>query len=67
MKNQLANPQFICNLPYFKQLATILIQEIVGILKQPPFNEVLTLISFDEKREYIIIKISKISDMNFSN
>ena len=49
---ELANPQFICKAIFIiLPIATILIQEIVGILKQPPFNEVLTLISFDEKRE----------------
>ena len=39
-------------------LATILIKEIVGILKQPPFNENLTLMTFDEKDEfnYTLIK-----------
>jgi hypothetical protein len=29
----------------------MMIQEIVSILKQPPFNENLTLMTFDEKKE----------------
>ena len=29
----------------------MMIQEIVGILKQPPFNENLTLMSFNDKKE----------------
>ncbi len=32
-------------------------QEIVGILKQPPFNETLTLMSFDEKKEYELLDL----------
>ena len=41
-------------------------QEIVSILKQPPFNETLTLVSFDEKREYelleLIVKVMSMID-----
>ena len=48
-KKELQNPQFICK--YYIILATILIKEIVGILKLPPFNENLTLMTFDEKDE----------------
>lgn len=31
--------------------ATVMIQEIVNVLKGEPFNETMTLMSFDEKRE----------------
>ena len=48
-KKELQNPQFICIFLYYS--ATILIKEIVGILKLPPFNENLTLMTFDEKDE----------------
>ena len=47
-------------------IATVLVQEIVSILKQPPFNETLTLVSFDEKREYelleLIVKVMSMID-----
>jgi len=35
----------------------VLVQEIVSILKQPPFNETLTLVSFDEKKEYELLEM----------
>ena len=34
-----------------------MIQEIVSLLKLPPFNETLTLMSFDEKREYELLDL----------
>ena len=38
-----------------------MIQEIVAILKQPPFNENLTLMSFNEKKESELLdQITKI-------
>lgn len=37
--------------------STILVQEIVSILKQPPFNDNLTLMSFDEKKEFELLEI----------
>jgi hypothetical protein len=44
----------------------MMIQEIVSILKQPPFNENLTLMSFDEKKESelldLIVKILTMVD-----
>jgi intraflagellar transport protein 81 len=48
MKNQIKKPQFN---------STTLVQEIVNILKQPPFSENLTLMSFDEKKEYELLEI----------
>jgi hypothetical protein len=47
-KPELAKPQFV---------STILVQEIVSILKMPPFNETLTLMSFDEKKEYELLDL----------
>ena len=32
--------------------STVMIQDIVAILKNPPFNETMTLFSFEEKKEY---------------
>ena len=31
--------------------STTMIQDIVAILKNPPFNETMTLFSFEEKKE----------------
>jgi hypothetical protein len=43
-----------------------MIQEIVAILKNPPFNETMTLFSFEEKKEYelldLIIKVMGMID-----
>ena len=51
--------------------ATMMIQEIVGILKQPPFSENLTLMSFDEKKESelldLIVKILGMIDGELIN
>jgi hypothetical protein len=47
-KPELANPQFV---------STSLVQEIVAVLKNPPFNETLTLLSFDEKRELELLEL----------
>ena len=41
-KRPVQNPQFN---------ATTMVQEIVGVLRRPPFNETLTLMSFEEKKE----------------
>ena len=41
---ELQNPQFN---------STTMVQEIVAVLKNPPFNQTLTLLSFEEKREYV--------------
>jgi hypothetical protein len=52
-------------------IATMMIQEIVGILKQPPFSENLTLMSFDEKKESelldLIVKILAMIDAELTN
>jgi hypothetical protein len=60
-KPELAKPHFV---------STILVQEIVGILKLPPFNETLTLMSFDEKKEYelleIIVRVLSMVDSDLS-
>lgn len=48
LKKGLQKPQFS---------STMLVQDIVMILKQPPFNENLTLMSFDEKKEYELLEI----------
>ncbi len=48
MKKELQKPQFS---------STILVQEIVNILKQPPFNEIMTLMSFNEKKEYELLDL----------
>ena len=47
-KRELAKPQFN---------STVLVQEIVNILKKPPFNENLTLMSFDEKKEVELLEL----------
>ncbi len=48
-----------------------MIQEIVGILKQAPFSENLTLMSFDEKKESelldLIVKILGMIDGELIN
>lgn len=48
MKKELAKPQFN---------STVLVQEIVNILKNPPFNENLTLMGFDEKKEFELLEL----------
>ncbi len=49
----------------------MMIQEIVGILKQAPFNENLTLMSFDEKKQSelldLIVKILGMIDPELIN
>ena len=47
-KRSVQNPQFN---------ATTLVQEIVAVLRRPPFNETLTLMSFEEKREYELLEL----------
>ena len=46
--------------------STTMIQDIVAILKNPPFNETMTLFSFEEKKEYelldLIIKVMSMND-----
>ena len=46
--------------------STTMIQDIVAILKNPPFNETMTLFSFEEKKEYelldLIIKVMSMID-----
>ena len=46
--------------------STTMIQDIVAILKNPPFNEAMTLFSFEEKKEYelldLIIKVMGMID-----
>ena len=37
--------------------STTMVQEIVGVLRLPPFNETLTLMSFEEKREYELLEL----------
>ena len=45
---ELQNPQFN---------STTMVQEIVAVLKNPPFNQTLTLLSFEEKKEYELIEL----------
>ena len=45
---ELQNPQFN---------STTMVQEIVAVLKNPPFNETMTLLSFEEKREYELLDL----------
>ena len=45
---ELQNPQFN---------STTMVQEIVAILKNPPFNQTMTLLSFEEKREYELLDL----------
>ena len=56
-KRAVQNPQFN---------ATTMVQEIVGVLRRPPFNETLTLMSFEEKKEYelldLIVKVMGMID-----
>lgn len=47
-KEQLQKPQFS---------STVLVQEIVNILKQPPFNDTLTLMAFNEKKEFELLEL----------
>ena len=46
--------------------STMMIQDIVAILKNPPFNETMTLFSFEEKKEYelldLIVKVMGMID-----
>ena len=46
--------------------STVMIQDIVAILKNPPFNETMTLFSFEEKKEYelldLIVKVMGMID-----
>lgn len=48
--------------------STAMVQEIVAVLKNPPFNETLTLLSFEEKKEYelldLIVKVMGMIDEN---
>ena len=37
--------------------STTMVQEIVGVLRRTPFNETLTLMSFEEKREYELLEL----------
>ena len=48
MKKELQKPQFS---------STILVQDIVNVLKQPPFNDTMTLMSFNEKKEYELLEL----------
>ena len=45
---ELQNPQFN---------STTMVQEIVAVLKNPPFNQTLTLLSLEEKREYELLEL----------
>ena len=45
---ELQNPQFN---------STTMVQEIVAVLKNPPFNQTMTLLSFEEKREYELLEL----------
>lgn len=55
MKKELLKPQFS---------STTLVQEIVNILKQPPFNDTMTLMSFNEKKQFELLElITKILEM----
>ena len=45
---ELQNPQFN---------STTMVQEIVAVLKNPPFNQALTLLSFEEKKEYELLEL----------
>lgn len=55
MKKELQKPQFS---------STILVQEIVNILKHPPFNDTMTLMSFNDKKEIELLDlIMKILEM----
>ena len=45
---ELQNPQFN---------STTMVQEIVAVLKNPPFNQTLTLLSFEEKKEYELLEL----------
>ena len=56
-KRPVQNPQFN---------STTMVQEIVAVLRRPPFNETLTLMSFEEKKEYelldLIVKVMGMID-----
>ena len=45
---ELQNPQFN---------STTMVQEIVAVLKNPPFKQTLTLLSFEEKKEYELLEL----------
>lgn len=59
---ELQNPQFN---------STTMVQEIVAVLKNPPFNETMTLLSFEEKREYelldLILRVMIMIDKSLSS
>ena len=37
--------------------STTMVQEIVAVLKSPPFNQTMTLITFEEKKEYELLEL----------
>ena len=37
--------------------STTMVQEIVAVLKNPPFNQTMTLITFEEKKEYELLEL----------
>ena len=45
---ELQNPQFN---------STTMVQELVAVLKNPPFKQTLTLLSFEEKKEYELLEL----------
>lgn len=47
-KEQLQKPQFS---------STVLVQEIVNVLKLPPFNDTMTLMSFNDKKEFELLEL----------
>ena len=51
--------------------STMMVQEIVAVLKNPPFNEAMTLLSFEEKREYelldMILRVMIMIDKSLSS
>ena len=37
--------------------STTMVQEIVAVLKNPPFNQTMTLLTFEEKKEYELLEL----------
>ncbi len=71
MSTESQNLQLLNSFVGYFNTATMMIQEIVSILKQPPFNENLTLMTFDEKKESelldLIVKILGMIDSELIN
>lgn len=62
------NKRFELQNPIFN--STTMVQEIVAVLKNPPFNETMTLLSFEEKKEIefleLIVRVMGMIDLTLT-